>query len=130
MPSRQARREGKAPSRQAGEFAHEEMERIRQGKHGARSTKQAFAIGLSKARRVGVKLEAAAPGSVRRHAAARRARLPEGPELSTGTTLRALGHREPDHPEVRTPTSSRWRSRSAGSWYTRYAPARSSSSWP
>src|SRR4026209_2061375 len=49
-------REGKAPSTQAGPFVHEEIEHIREGKHGARSTKQAIAIGLSKARRAGVKL--------------------------------------------------------------------------
>jgi Family of unknown function (DUF6496) len=54
--ARQAKREGKAPSTQAGEFVREEMEHIREGKHGARSTKQAIAIGLSKARRAGVKL--------------------------------------------------------------------------
>ena len=48
--------EGKAPSTQAGEFVREEMEHIREGKHGARSTKQAIAIGLSKARRSGVAL--------------------------------------------------------------------------
>lgn len=52
----QDKREGKAPSTQAGEFVHEEIEHIREGKHGARSTKQAIAIGLSKARRAGVKL--------------------------------------------------------------------------
>lgn len=49
-------REGKAASTQAGEFVREEIEHIREGKHGARSTKQAIAIGLSKARRAGVKL--------------------------------------------------------------------------
>src|SRR3981081_3005235 len=48
--------EGKAPSTQAGEFVREEMDHIREGKHGARSAKQAIAIGLSKARRAGVKL--------------------------------------------------------------------------
>ncbi|SRR5437016_905078 len=48
--------EGKSPSTQAGEFVREEMDHIREGKHGARSTKQAIAIGLSKARRAGVKL--------------------------------------------------------------------------
>ena len=48
--------EGKSPSTQAGEFVHEEIEHIREGKHGARSAKQAIAIGLSKARRAGVKL--------------------------------------------------------------------------
>jgi len=54
--ARQDKREGKAPTTQAGEFVHEEIEHIREGKHGARSTKQAIAIGLSKARRAGVKL--------------------------------------------------------------------------
>ena len=50
------KREGKAPSTQAGEFVREEIEHIREGKHGARSAKQAIAIGLSKARRAGVDL--------------------------------------------------------------------------
>src|SRR6266571_3453019 len=54
--ARKAKREGKAPTTQAGEFVRETMEHIRKGKHGARSTKQAIAIGLSKARRAGVKL--------------------------------------------------------------------------
>src|SRR5207249_11728913 len=52
----QDKRAGKAPTTQAGEFVREEMHHIREGKHGARSTKQAIAIGLSKARRAGVKL--------------------------------------------------------------------------
>ncbi len=51
------KREGKAPSTQAGEFVREEIEHVREGKHGARSTKQAIAIGLSKARRAGVELK-------------------------------------------------------------------------
>ena len=51
-------REGKSPSTQAGEFVREEIHHIREGKHGARSAKQAIAIGLSKARRAGVKLGA------------------------------------------------------------------------
>jgi hypothetical protein len=55
--ARQAKREGKAPTTQAGEFVREEIEHIREGKHGARSTKQAIAIGLSKARRSGVPLK-------------------------------------------------------------------------
>src|SRR5687768_7056798 len=54
--ARKAKREGKAPTTQAGEFVREEMEHIREGKHGARSPEQAIAIGLSKARRSGVKL--------------------------------------------------------------------------
>ncbi len=54
--ARQAEEEGKAPSTQAGEFVHEEIEHVRKGKHGVRNTKQAIAIGLSKARRAGVDL--------------------------------------------------------------------------
>lgn len=54
--ARRDERQGKAASTQAGEFVCEEMHHIREGKHGARSSKQAIAIGLSKARRAGVKL--------------------------------------------------------------------------
>lgn len=54
--AREDAREGKSPSTQAGEFVREEMHHVREGKHGAASTKQAIAIGLSKARRAGVKL--------------------------------------------------------------------------
>ena len=64
MPERQTVRKAKqklrreeAPTTAAGEFVREEMRHIREGKHGARSTKQAIAIGLSKARRAGVPLE-------------------------------------------------------------------------
>jgi hypothetical protein len=54
--------QGKAASTQAGEFIREEMDHIREGKHGARSSKQAIAIGLSKARRAGVELKPPAAG--------------------------------------------------------------------
>jgi len=54
--AREDAKEGKAPTTQAGEFVREEIEHIREGKHGARSAKQAIAIGLSKARRAGTKL--------------------------------------------------------------------------
>src|SRR5467141_879564 len=64
------KREGKAPSTQAGEFVREEIEHVREGKHGARSAKQAIAIGLSKARRAGVKL--GAPGAKKTSATTRR----------------------------------------------------------
>lgn len=57
------KREGKSASTQAGEFVREEMHHIREGKHGARSTKQAIAIGLSEARRAGVKLPPPKKGS-------------------------------------------------------------------
>ena len=70
--ARRDKRQGKAASTQAGEFVREEMDHIREGKHGARSTKQAIAIGLSKARRAGVKLgkpPASAKASTKRSAA-------------------------------------------------------------
>jgi hypothetical protein len=54
--ARRDKREGKSASTQAGEFVREEMDKIREGKHGARSPQQAIAIGLSEARRAGVDL--------------------------------------------------------------------------
>src|SRR5688500_18378959 len=70
--ARAAKRAGKSPTTQAGAFVHEEIEHVREGKHGARSAKQAIAIGLSKARRAGVKLPpppASAKASTKRSAA-------------------------------------------------------------
>jgi hypothetical protein len=61
--AREDAREGKSPSTQAGEFVREEMHHIREGKHGAANTKQAIAIGLSKARRAGVNLQTPAEGT-------------------------------------------------------------------
>jgi hypothetical protein len=61
--------EGKSASTQAGEFVREEMHHVREGKHGARSPQQAIAIGLSKARRAGVKLGTPkGPASLRKKA--------------------------------------------------------------
>ena len=72
--ARRDKRQGKAASTQAGEFVREEMDHIREGKHGARSPEQAIAIGLSKARRSGVKLPARGKANTKRSAksAARR----------------------------------------------------------
>jgi hypothetical protein len=68
--AREDAREGKSPSTQAGEFVKEEMDHVREGKHGARSPQQAIAIGLSKARRAGVKLRPPkGPVALRRKAA-------------------------------------------------------------
>ena len=94
--ARRDRRQGKRPTTQAGEFVREEIHHIRSGKHGARSSKQAIAIGLSKARRAGVKLSAppkTAKATTRRSAAsasraARRGRKPS-PSRSRAT-VRAL----------------------------------------
>src|SRR5947209_7664467 len=69
--AREDEAEGKAPTTQAGEFVREEIHHVRRGKHGARSAKQAIAIGLSKARRAGVKLapKGKTPERTRRQAA-------------------------------------------------------------
>jgi len=63
--ARKDRREGKAPTTQAGEFVKEEIEKIRRGEHGARSPEQAIAIGLSQARRAGVPLRPPRKGQVK-----------------------------------------------------------------
>src|SRR5258706_495414 len=70
--ARRDKRAGKAPTTQAGEFVREEIHHVREGKHGGRSTKKAFGIVLSKARRAGVKLRrppARAKASTKRSAA-------------------------------------------------------------
>jgi hypothetical protein len=77
--AREDEREGKSPSTQAGEFVREEMEHIREGEHGARSPEQAIAIGLSKARRAGVKLPPPKRGKTRTKRQAKR-------ELAKGRT--------------------------------------------
>ena len=75
--ARKDAREGKSPSTQAGEFVREEIHHIREGKHGAASTKQAIAIALSKARKAGVKLPPP-PGGRRRTNAKRRRKTTTG----------------------------------------------------
>ena len=88
MPEKQAikharenARAGRSPSTQAGEFVREEVHHVRRGKHGARSTKQAIAIGLSKARRAGVKLRVP-----RRGKASARTRAQAARDLQRGRT--------------------------------------------
>ncbi|HEY6767493.1 MAG TPA: DUF6496 domain-containing protein [Candidatus Sulfotelmatobacter sp.] len=96
-------REGKAPSTQAGEFVREEMDHIREGKHGARSTKQAIAIGLSKARRAGVKLPARGSADTKKKAeqdtkAARSNRKPSAKRSrATEGALKREGHSAASH---------------------------------
>ncbi|HEY2933143.1 MAG TPA: DUF6496 domain-containing protein [Acidobacteriota bacterium] len=98
--AKEDQREGKAPSTQAGEFVREEMHHIREGKHGARSTKQAIAIGLSKARRAGVKLRPPKKGKTsaktRRSAklALKRARSRKKPSAARSRAIRAALRRE------------------------------------
>jgi len=105
--AREDKREGKSPSTQAGEFVREEMHHIREGKHGARSTKQAIAIGLSKARRAGVELPPPKNGraSTRKQASRdyAKGRIAGGKPASakrsraTLTALRREGHSAASH---------------------------------
>jgi hypothetical protein len=95
-----AKRQGKAPTTQAGEFVREEMHHVREGKHGARSAKQAVAIGLSKARRAGVELPPPEKGKAsektRRSAeyALRRARSRRKPSARRSGAIRTALRRE------------------------------------
>jgi hypothetical protein len=84
--------EGKSPSTQAGEFVREEMHHVREGKHGAANTKQAVAIGLSKARRAGVK-------------------LPQPSAATTSAETRKQAQRDTEKGEEGNPAPSRTRSR-------------------
>jgi hypothetical protein len=98
--ARRDRRQGKSSTTQAGEFVREEIHHIREGKHGARSTKQAIAIGLSKARRAGVKLgklPRSAKASTRRSAAAasRAARKRRKPSAARSRGVERALKREP-----------------------------------
>ena len=70
--ARRDRAQGKSPSTQAGEFVREEIHHVREGKHGARSTEQAIAIGLSKARRAGVRIPARGKAAARKRTARKR----------------------------------------------------------
>jgi hypothetical protein len=103
------RRKGKSTSTQAGEFVREEMHHIREGKHGARSTKQAIVIGLSKARRAGVNLPP-----------------PEKGTLSEKT--RRSAKRAYQSGQRRKPKASRRRSREPRRWPLRREPRRAASS--
>src|SRR5688572_27651127 len=91
--ARRDKRQGKAPSTQAGEFVREEIHHVREGKHGARSSKQAIAIGLAKARRAGVK-------------------LPKPPRTASAATRRSA--QSASRAAARKTAPSRRRSRAAG----------------
>lgn len=92
------KREGKSPSTQAGEFVKEEMDHVRKGKHGARNAKQAIAIGLSKARRAGVKLP-----PPRKGAASERTRRPARRDTAKGSSG---SHRAPSRTRSRAISSA------------------------
>jgi hypothetical protein len=121
--ARQDKREGKAASTQAGEFVHEEIEHIRHGKHGARSTKQAIAIGLSKARRAGVKLPASSTASKETRQQAKRdlakgkahAKPSAKRSRATRSALKEEGHRAASSAALSRQATSAARKRSAKS---------------
>jgi len=123
--AREDKREGKSPTTQAGEFVREEMHHVREGKHGARSTKQAIAIGLSKARRAGVKLpppkRGAASSETRRKAAKDVAKGRSGTKRSVSKrrsravkgALRREGHSAASHRSLAKQAQSSARRRTA-----------------
>jgi hypothetical protein len=88
--ARRDAREGKAPSTQAGEFVREEIHHVREGKHGARSAKQAIAIGLSKARKAGVALPPRPDTEAAAHDGRKRTRSSESSATRSRATLAAL----------------------------------------
>jgi hypothetical protein len=117
------RREGKSASTQAGEFVREEMDHIREGKHGAKNTKQAIAIGLNKARRAGVKLKPPKKGTTsaktRKSAqsASRRAGKKTSPKRSRATegALKKMPKSAASHRALSKQAKSAARKRSASS---------------
>jgi|SRR5215472_273140 len=121
--ARQDAQEGKSPSTQAGEFVHEEIEHVKQGKHGARSAKQAIAIGLSKARRAGVDLPPPKSGSEKMRRQAERdsakGQNPENPAPSrkrshaTMAALKREGSQSVSHAALSRQAHSAARSRTA-----------------
>jgi hypothetical protein len=112
--AKQDLRRGRAASTAAGEFVREEIEHIREGKHGARSTKQAIAIGLSKARRAGVPLRPPERGtSARTRRSAERAyevgqheRKPRAPSRRRGRATERALKREPHRAASRSALAS------------------------
>ena len=122
--------QGKSPSTASGEFVHEEMEHIREGKHGARSSQQAIAIGLSKARRAGVPLPPPAKGKVKestRKSAEREYRKGQAGTASKPSSKRSRVREEVLKREPRSVASHRSLSRqSRSASRKRGAPARQS----
>jgi hypothetical protein len=115
--------EGKQPSTAAGEFVREEIEHVREGKHGARSTKQAIAIGLSKARRAGVPLKPPAPGKTRAstrrsaeqaYATGQGRRKPRAPSARRGRAMTAALRREGHQAASRTALAKQARQAAKG----------------
>jgi len=114
--ARRAKRSGKAPSTQASEFVREEIHHVREGKHGARSAKQVIAIGLSKARRAGVKLPAPAKEEAKEQTRRQAMRdLQAGAERRKPNPRRSRATKNALKSEARTAASNRALSRQAKS---------------
>jgi hypothetical protein len=119
--AKQDLREGKSPTTAAGEFVHEEIDHVREGKHGARSTKQAIAIGLSKARRAGVPLKPPRRGKPATRKSAQRAyevgqgkRKPRAPSARRSAATTGALRREPKRTGSRRALSAQARSARPG----------------
>ena len=114
-------REGKLPSTQAGEFVREEIHHVREGKHGVRNPKQAIAIGLSKARKAGVKLPPAPGGTAsaqkesRVHRSRRRSRPSAKRSRATERALKREGRSGASHRALSRQAKSAARNRSRSS---------------
>ena len=115
--ARRDKAEGKSPSTQAGEFVREEIHHIREGKHGARSTKQAIAIGLSKARRAGVRIPAKGKSARKTRSAPRRGAKRSSAKRSRAALrkLKREPHRAASHKALSQFARSSARRRSASS---------------
>ncbi len=116
--AKQDLREGKSPTTAAGEFVREEMEHIRRGKHGARSPRQAIAIGLSKARRSGVPLKPPKKGqassrtrrsATRAYQVGQKKRRPKAPSSRRSRSTSRVLRREPRRSASRRALSSQAR---------------------
>jgi Family of unknown function (DUF6496) len=118
--ARQDAEEGKSPSTQAGEFVREEIHHVREGKHGVRNSKQAIAIGLSKARKAGVKLPAPPKGTASAEKAtgthkSRRSRPSAKRSRATIGALKREGRSGPSHRALSRQTRTASRRRTARS---------------
>jgi len=120
--AREDAREGKAPSTQAGEFVREEIHHVREGKHGVKNAKQAIAIGLSKARKAGVKLPAPPKGTAssqkdnsRRHRSTRRSRPSAKRSRARTRALKREGRSGASHRALSNQAKSAARRRSSSS---------------
>lgn len=119
-------REGKSASTAAGEFVHEEIEHVREGKHGARSPQQAVAIGLSKARRAGIPLKPPRAGKTRektRESAERDYEKGQAGDTQAHSHKRSQAREEAMEREPRSTASHRSLSRQARSAARRRSPS-------